>query len=249
MHILGFRVDEVTLEDAAQRMLAWAQSADSRGAGSTRIVVTVNPEILMAARRDPVLAEILAQAAMVVPDGIGVVLASRLAGRPVPERVPGVDLLMVLLERCAGLGLRPFLLGARPEIIERAVRKVKQKFPRLELAGWHDGYFRMDDPGPVRQVAASGAHLLFVGMGAERELRWLYENRHAINVPVAMGVGGSFDVISGAIPRAPLWMQRCHLEWFYRLVIEPRRWRRQLAIPQFVWAVLVEQLLRRPAGG
>lgn len=243
LHILGTRVDKVTMAAATDCIMSWAEQGwDGK---ETRIVVTLNPEIIMAARRDAKLARVLSEAALIVPDGIGVVLASRLLGQPLPERVPGVDLMQQLLAMGAQTGLRPFFLGARPEIIEAAAKQARSLYPGLSLAGWHHGYFPLDDPEPVKKVAASGADLLFVGMGADRELKWLYDHRRELKVPVAIGVGGSFDVLSGTVRRAPQWLQRLHLEWLYRLLSEPRRWRRQTALPLFVLAVLVENLKRR----
>lgn len=243
IRVLGRPIDVVTLDEATRRVLDLARQDRAGGApGETRVVVTANPEILVAARGDGVLARVLEEAALVVADGIGVVAAARLLGRPLPGRVPGVELLESLLAACAQHGLRPFLLGTRPEVIDAAARRALERYPGLQLAGWHHGYFPFDDPEPVRRVAASGADLLFTGMGAERELRWLHANRSRLNVPVAMGVGGSFDVLSGRVPRAPAWMRRLHLEWFYRLLREPRRWRRQLALPRFAALVLAERL-------
>lgn len=253
MRILGAPIDAVTMDQAEAVVLALAgrPGAASAGPGSeagspgaTRIVVTANPEILAAARVDAELAAVLEDAALVVADGIGVVAAARILGRPVPERVPGVELLERLLAACARLGLRPFFLGARPGVVDAAVDRAKQRFPGLEPAGWHHGYFALDDPAPVRAVAASGADLLFSGMGADRDLRWLARNRERLRVPVAMGVGGSFDVLAGRVRRAPAWVRRVHLEWLYRLLMEPRRWRRQLALPHFAMLVMAERLRR-----
>ena len=241
--MLGRPIDAVTLDEATHRILDLVREARAGGAaGETRLVVTANPEILVAARGDRVLAQVLEEAALVVADGIGVVAAARLLGRPLPGRVPGVELLESLLAACAQHGLRPYLLGTRPEIIEEAARRAQDRYPGLQLAGWHHGYFPFDDPEPVRRVAASGADLLFTGMGAQRELRWLHANRRRLNVLVGMGVGGSFDVLSGRVPRAPGWMRRVHLEWLYRLLRQPQRWRRQLALPRFAAMVLAERL-------
>lgn len=251
LYILGSRVDVVTAGDAAQRILAWIGEARERDElkQPVRIVVTVNPEILMSARKNPAMARVLKAAALVVPDGIGVVMAARLSGQSLPERVPGIDLMTMLLKECRQRGLRPFFLGAKPHVIEAAAQRAQAMFPGLELAGWRDGYFHLDDREPVEQVAASGADILFTGMGADRELQWLYDHRHELKVPVAMGVGGSFDVLSGTVKRAPQWMQRCHLEWLYRLITDPKRWRRQIALPMFAVTVVAEQAAKRLGKG
>ncbi|HEY8449963.1 MAG TPA: WecB/TagA/CpsF family glycosyltransferase [Bacillota bacterium] len=250
--MLGSPVDRITLAGAVNRILDLAESGrqgagEPGGHGWTRWIVTANPEILIAARRDATMARILEEAALVVPDGIGVVFAARWLGAPVPERVPGIELLEALLGAAAERGLRPYLLGARPEVIAEAARRIEQRFTGLRLAGWRDGYFALDDPRPVADVANSDADLLFVGMGAERELKWIYAHRQRLGVPVAIGVGGSFDVLSGRLRRAPVWMRRVHLEWLYRLLREPARWRRQLALPAFALAVATERW-RKGAG-
>ncbi|HEX6989419.1 MAG TPA: WecB/TagA/CpsF family glycosyltransferase [Bacillota bacterium] len=242
--MLGRPIDAVTMDQAVAAVLALARGAPGTAGAATRIVVTANPEILVASRSDPVLARVLEEAALVVADGIGVVAAARLLGSPVPERVPGVELLERLLAACAREGLRPFFLGARLEVVEAAAQRSAARYPGLVLAGWHHGYFDLADPEPVRVVAASRADVLFAGMGAARELRWLLANRERLRVPVAMGVGGSFDVLSGRVRRAPVWVRRTYLEWLYRLLMEPARWRRQLALPRFALSVLAERLRR-----
>ncbi|MFO7245918.1 MAG: WecB/TagA/CpsF family glycosyltransferase [Thermaerobacter sp.] len=250
VRILGAPVDAVSMDQAEALVLEMARAGGGRGPdgsgapGATHLVITANPEILAAARDDRELAGVLEEAALVVADGIGVVAAGRILGTPLPERVPGVELLERLLAACAREGLRPFFLGARPEVVEAAAAEARRRFPGLELAGWHHGYFPLDDPAPVEAAAASGAHILFSGMGAGRDLRWLYRNRRRLRVPVAVNVGGSFDVLSGRVRRAPRWMRRAHLEWLYRLLSDPGRWRRQLALPRFALLVLAERLRR-----
>jgi len=252
VRILDRPIDAVTMAQAEAAVLALARrefpagppgaAAPAGPATRTAIVVTANPEILAAARRDGELARTLEEAALVVADGIGVVAAARILGTPLPGRVPGIELLERLLAACAREGLRPFFLGARPDVVQEAAEQARRRFPGLELAGAHHGYFALEDPAPVRAVAASGADLLFAGMGADRDLRWLFRNRERLRVPVAMGVGGSFDVLSGRVRRAPGWVRRIHLEWLYRLLREPARWRRQLALPHFALLVLGQRL-------
>lgn len=206
-----------------------------------RLVVTANPEIIFQARQDKELEQVLQSADLVVADGIGVVWAAQRYGQPVPERVPGVELMTHLLAAAAQQGWRPFFLGTRPEVITQAVDKASTMYPDLQLAGYHHGYFGPQEEEEVlAKVEAARPDLLLAGMGAQRELKWLHQHRRQLPVKVAMGVGGSFDVLAGAVQRAPDWVQRIHLEWLYRLFKEPQRWRRQTVLPRFVLAVLNE---------
>jgi len=238
VQVLGQPVDRVAMDEAVAMISRWLEEGLPAG-GAARLVVTANPEIVYNARRDRELARVLAQAPLVVADGIGIVWAARRYGRPVPERVPGVDLMMALLERAAQRGWRPFFLGTRPQVVARAVQRAEQLFPGLAIAGYHHGYFHdKDEERVLAQIRQAAPDLVFAGMGARRELTWLHRHRQALGVPVAMGVGGSLDVLAGEVQRAPGWVQAVHLEWLYRLLKEPRRWRRQAVLPLFVLAVL-----------
>lgn len=249
VRVLGFPVDPLTLPEAVDAVTALLRRHPGPGAergGHTRLVVTVNPEILMAARRDGLLALVLESADLAVADGAGVVWASRLLGLPLPERVPGIELLEALLRVAAREGLRVYFLGARPEVVEAAAREAGRRYPGLPLVGWHHGYFgAAEEDAVLEAVRAVSPDLLFAGMGAERELKWLFRNRERLGARVAMGVGGSFDVLSGRLRRAPAWMRRWQLEWLFRLLQEPARWRRQLVLPRFAARVLMEAAARR----
>ncbi|MEX2356068.1 MAG: WecB/TagA/CpsF family glycosyltransferase [Thermaerobacterales bacterium] len=241
--VLGRRVDRVTMIEAVDLIQQWLSDD---GQAVQRLVITANPEILMGAGADPYLAAALDQADLVVADGIGVVWAAGQLGRPVPERVPGVELMGGILERAAAAGHRPYFLGTRPQIVAQAVRTARGRYRGLEVAGWHHGYFGVEEePAVLEKIRAAAPDLLFAGMGAARELKWLRLHQKELGVPVCMGVGGSLDVLGGAAARAPLWIRRLHLEWFYRLLRDPARWRRQLVLPRFVLAVLAERFRGR----
>lgn len=243
VEILGVAVDRVSMDEAVARIEALIAGFAAEGRegrkGLTRLVVTANPEILFAAWKDRELAGVLAGADLVVADGVGVVWAARRLGRPVPERVPGIDLMHRLLARSAARGYRVFFLGARPGVAARAAAAARERYPGLEVAGVHHGYFR---PGEAAAVAAAvGAarpDLLFTGMGAPRDQKWVWRHRESLGAAVAVGVGGSFDVLAGTARRAPRWMQHLGLEWLYRLLRQPSRWRRMRVLPRFAWAVL-----------
>lgn len=213
--ILGVAVDKLTLEEAVHRCLYFIQ------AGRPHLVVTPNAEIVYAAQTDRELAEILARADLVVPDGAGVVLASRLLGDPVPEKVAGVDLAHHLLAR-APTGTRVYLLGATPESVRAAAIRVTELYPQVTVAGYRDGFWPHFDPEEdqkvIAGVRAAAPHILFCGMGAPKQEKWLARYLNDLGVPLCMGIGGGIDVWSGKASRAPAWMIRLNLEWAYRIV-------------------------------
>ena len=161
-------------------------------------------------------------------DGMGIILALRLLGYFKGERVPGIDLMEGLMAGCAADGFRPYVLGARRDVLDRAIEAAQKRWPGLQFAGTRDGYFtREQEADVVAEIAQSGADCLFVAMPTPRKEQFLRRNAHLLNVPFVMGVGGSIDVLAGLVKRAPRWMQRSGLEWFYRIEQEPRRmfWR------------------------
>jgi len=242
VEIFGVPVDAVTQEEALAR--AEGLFAQARP-GAPALVLTPNPELIMQARRDPELLAAARTAALALPDGVGVVWAARRLGRPCPARVPGVEFMAALLGRAAALGRPVYFLGARPEVVTAAAGQARARFPGLRVVGVADGYFGPDaEAEVVCRVAASGAEVLFVGLGVPAQERFLHRHRGQFGaIRLAMAVGGSFDVLSGLTRRAPLPVRRAGLEWLWRLASQPRRWRRQLALPRFVLAVL------REAGG
>jgi N-acetylglucosaminyldiphosphoundecaprenol N-acetyl-beta-D-mannosaminyltransferase len=204
-------------------------------------VVTANPEVVMAARDSGRLREIL-QHAFVVPDGIGIIYAAKWTRQPLHERVTGIELMEALMEQANIHGWRVYLLGASPEVSQKAAQTLQQRYPQAQIVGHKDGYFsKQEEKEIAEEIARTKPHLLFVAMGAPRQDEFIYTCWKTLNVPLAMGVGGSFDVIAGHVKRAPIVWQKLHLEWLYRLLRQPSRWRRQLAIPRFVWAVLRER--------
>jgi len=233
--IFGVPIDRVTRAEALARAEVWAAAER----GPCRLVFTPNPEIIMAARREPSLRTILAAADLALADGVGVAWAAARGGRPVPERVPGIDFAGDVLAMAAGRDLPTYLLGTKSEIVARAADAARSKYPGLRVAGLHDGYFPMADaPAVADLVRKSGARVLLVGMGAPREQRFLWGQRERLGVGLALGVGGSLDVLGGAVRLAPAAVRRAGLEWLWRLLREPARLRRQMALPAFAWACL-----------
>lgn len=202
-------------------------------------VVTINPIMIMAALEQPEFMQIMKEAELVVPDGTGVVWAARYKGTPVAERVAGIDLLHKLMATGEQFGWRVYLLGASPEVNAEAATKLQQLYPGIQIVGNRHGYFTpKQDDEVVAHIAAAKPQLLFVASQLDRQEPWIYRYREQLNIPVMMGVGGSFDVITGHVKRAPLFFQKLHLEWFYRLLREPHRALRMLALPKFVIRVM-----------
>ncbi len=244
VEILGVGVDRVDAAEALARVQALIR------AGRPAQVVTANAELVMHARRDPELAEVVRQAALVVPDGIGLIWAAGLLGDPLPERVPGIELAERLVAESGSAGYSVYFLGAAPGVAEEAAARLRARYPDLQLAGVRHGYFRPEEePAVLEAIASARPGLLLVGLGMPRQEKWIARHLAQLGVPVAVGVGGSFDVWSGRVRRAPRWMQRLGLEWAYRLARQPRRALRMTALPRFAAAVLAERWWgrRRPA--
>lgn len=231
--ILGILLDRVDYEKASQRVMEFLETPGAK------IVVTPNAEIIMAAQKDERLKAAINGADLSLPDGIGVVLASKLLGCPLEERTTGFDLMMRLLKMAEERGYSVFLLGAKPGVAEEAARNIKKRFPGIKIAGTHHGYF--DEAGEEKVVGIineARPDLLFVAMGAPKQELFMARNRDKLNCRVAMGVGGSLDVLSGKVRRAPALMQKAGLEWLYRLLTQPSRFRRMGALPMFLVKVI-----------
>jgi N-acetylglucosaminyldiphosphoundecaprenol N-acetyl-beta-D-mannosaminyltransferase len=200
--------------------------------------VAINPEKVCMAQRDSELRELTRQAQLQICDGIGVAIAMRvLHGKKVP-RITGVQLFLSLVERAEREGWRVFLLGASQESNTGAAERLQKLHPDLEIVGCRDGYF--DEPkGVVEQINASQADLLFVALGSPKQERWITDNRTELAPAFCMGVGGSFDVVSGRAKRAPRVFRNTGTEWLYRLGAEPGRWRRQMVLPAFALRVVM----------
>jgi len=236
MRVLGVRVDCVDMEAALARIAGLIEAG-----GPCRLVATVNPEFVMHARRDPEFARILESAELAVIDGSGVLWAARRKGCEVAGKVAGIDLVTRLAELCAARGWQPFFLGAGPGVAEAAADRLAERFPGFRTAGCYAGEAGpAGDAEALARIQAARPHLLLVAYGHSRQERWIARNRELLPVPVAIGVGGAFDFASGRVRRAPEWMRRAHLEWLFRLALQPWRARRMAVLPGFALAVLRE---------
>jgi N-acetylglucosaminyldiphosphoundecaprenol N-acetyl-beta-D-mannosaminyltransferase len=206
--------------------------------------VAINVAKLVKARSDAELRRDICQSDIVGIDGMGILIAARLLGIAVPERVAGVDLMLALLGACAENGFRPYFLGARQEVLERAMAVARGRWSRLDFAGSRNGYFRPEDePGIVDAIKESGADCLFIAMPTPQKERFLHCYREALGVPFIMGVGGSFDVLAGKVERAPVMVQRAGFEWAYRIYQEPARMWWRYASTNVVFAGLLGRAL------
>ncbi|WP_071461318.1 WecB/TagA/CpsF family glycosyltransferase [Bacillus massilinigeriensis] len=227
VNVLGMEFDDIN----AYELLKALKSKINRK--KKTFVVTANPEIVMHARKDSEYRNIVSQADYVIADGTGVILGAKMLRTPLPERVAGFDLMVSLLQTGSKEGWSAYFLGAKPEVIEKTIETVKARYKGLEIAGYHDGYFH-DSRSIVKEIKEAQPDLIFVAIGFPRQEKWIYEHYNEFNKGLFIGVGGSFDVLAGAVKRAPEAWQKLHAEWLYRLIQEPSRWRRMLVLPQFV---------------
>jgi N-acetylglucosaminyldiphosphoundecaprenol N-acetyl-beta-D-mannosaminyltransferase len=239
LFILGCRLDPIDAEDATARILTLARE------GNGGHVVTLGTEMVVYAQRDARFRRIVNESALSLCDTVGLLAVARWRGAPLHHRVTGVELMEGLCAGAAATELTVYLLGGAEGVAGEAAGALKNRFPALRVAGTRTGFFEEADADRVAaEVAASGAKLLFVGMGSPRQEFWLSQHLHETGCGAGIGVGGSFDVIAGRMQRAPKLVRQLGLEWLYRLVKEPWRWRRQLALPRFVWLVVLDQLRR-----
>ncbi len=240
--VLGVGFDNVTMDEAVERAVSMMEEE------GPHLVVTPNPEMIQQAERDPEFAEILAQADLAIPDGVGVIYAAKLLGTPLKGRVPGVDLATRLMERMAQSGKRLYLLGAKPGVAEMAAVNLSAAHPGLVVCGTHDGYFQEDDPSVVEDIRKCRADVVFVCLGAFKQERWAAVHGKETGARLFLGLGGALDVFSGQVERAPVMWQKLGIEWLYRTIKEPFRIKRVAKLP----LVLVDALghrLRRGKGG
>lgn len=235
--IAGVNIDSITMSEAVERVKSFIEE------GGVHAIYTPNAEIMMDACKDPYLRNILNQADMLVADGAGVVLASRLLNRPVPEKVSGIDLVKKLFAMNAGRKIRYFLFGSKPGVAEEAGSNILKSYAGVEIAGCRNGYFSdAEEKEILEHINSSGADVLLVALGAPKQEKWIHKNKDKLNVKVCIGVGGSLDVLAGKARLAPEILRRSGFEWLYRLYKEPFRYKRMLKLPKFMLMVLAARL-------
>lgn len=231
--ILGVPVDRVSMDQAVTALKKFLAGSEPK------MVITADASGIIQAQDDPEYFEILQSADLVTPDSYGVVWAARRKGKPVAGRVSGVDLVDRLCRMSADKGYRVYLLGAAPGVAELAAERLRLRHPGCHIVGTRHGFFPADSDEVVAQeIADKKPDILLVAMGIPRQEKFIAATRDIIRAKVAMGVGGSLDVFSGRVRRAPRIVQRLRLEWLWRLILNPRKFSKVMFLPRFVWRVL-----------
>lgn len=229
--ILGIPFDNMTRKEFLKRLYERLNSQQKT------FLVTANPEIVMYARDNRDYYDLLMQADYIAPDGIGIVKASHKLGTPIKERVPGFELMLGLLEIADLEKKNVYFIGAKEETIELTIEKVREKWPNINIVGYHHGYFDHEDPGMIERVKNTSPDIIFVAFGFPRQEKWISAYLSQVSHGIAVGVGGSFDVLSGKTKRAPGFVQSFHIEWLYRLIKQPSRYKRMSVLPKFLQEV------------
>ncbi|MFI3173591.1 MAG: WecB/TagA/CpsF family glycosyltransferase [Bacillota bacterium] len=232
--ILDVPFDVVTMEEATIRACKFLKEDKSH------YICTPNPEIVMLAQKDTTLMQILQEADLVIPDGIGVVLASKVHGEHrLPERVAGYDLTQGIFMALQNTEESFYFFGGGDTVSKEAKEKMQAKYPHLKIVGVANGFFdEQREKEIIQEINDSEASVLLVGLGAPKQEKWIYDHLQVLNVRLAIGVGGSFDVMAERVKRAPVQFQKLGLEWLYRFLCQPTRWKRMLQLPLFVFTVL-----------
>ena len=234
VEILGVGFDNMTMDQAV------AEGVRLMGTEGAHYVVTPNPEIVEVCREDEEAMEAVKNADIVIADGIGVIYGAKILGTPLKEKIPGIEFAKRLVKEMASNGKKLFLLGAKPGVAEEAARRLCLEFPALKIAGTRDGYFK-DDESVVAQIRESGADVVFVCLGAPKQEKWMRKYGEATGAHLLLGLGGSLDVFSGTVKRAPVIYQKLGLEWFHRLMKNPSRAGRMMKLPLFLVHVVGER--------
>ncbi|MEF8728831.1 MAG: WecB/TagA/CpsF family glycosyltransferase [Accumulibacter sp.] len=237
IEMMGCQIDNLSMAETLQTIEGFIHS------GKPHQHVVVNVDKLVKASRDPELRRIINECALINVDGMPVVWASRLLGKGLKERVAGVDLFEALMKHSAEKGWRVFLLGAKEEVVSAVKTLYEKKYSGLTVAGYRNGYWKAEeDAGVVEQIKEANADLLFVAISSPKKEHFLGRYQAEMKIPFAMGVGGTFDVAVGKVKRAPVWMQKAGLEWFYRFLQEPRRMFKRYFVDDmaFFWLLLKE---------
>ena len=232
LEILGVGIDKVNSQQALEKIGEFIAS------GQPHQIVTANAEIIYQASKNEKMRNVINNAQMVTADGSGVVWASRQLGEPLEQRVTGIDLVNSICEQSAKDKWKIYILGSAPGVAATAAVNIRNKFPGCNIVGTHHGYFNAKEEKQIlAELEKLKPDVLFVALGAPKQEYWIADHLAELGIPVGMGIGGSMDVLSGNVKRAPKWMQKMSLEWLYRLLIQPTRFKRVLALPKFMLAV------------
>lgn len=237
--ILGVNFSLLDIDSSAAKIIKMTEEE------GFHYIFTPNSEMVMAAVKDENFKNILNSANLLTADGIGIVYASKILGTPIYKRASGYDISLKLMELLAGSGKTFYLFGASPMVAETAKEKLLIKFPGLSISGTHDGYFdKQEEKKIIEDINSKKPDVLFVCLGSPKQEKWIYENRDKLKTRVAMGLGGCLDVYAGNVKRAPDIFIKLGLEWFYRLIKEPKRFFRMLALPKFMIKVIIHKIFK-----
>lgn len=241
INFFGVNLDIITMQETLERISELIKNKESVQH------VVVNVAKLVYAQKDEQLKEIINACPLINVDGAGVILGAKFLGIDIPERVAGIDLMEKLIEYSAQNGYRPYFFGAKEEIVKSVVEIYKEKYPELQIAGYRNGYYsEEEEANVVEAIKNSDADILFVAMGSPKKEIFLSKYSKAMEVPFTMGVGGSFDVVAGKVKRAPMWMQKLHSEWLYRLIQEPRRmWKRYFVTNSIFLGMILKEFFKQ----
>ena len=234
-NVLNVNFHNITMDEA---VTAAFQSIEER---SGKYVVTPNPEMVMEAQANEALARALQDAFLVLPDGIGVIYGARILGTPMQEKIPGIDFAVNLIKKLSAVNGSIYLFGAKPGVAELAGINLKNKFPNIIVAGTADGYFE-DDQAIIEDINRTRPDLLLVCLGVPKQEIWMRENADKLDVGLMAGLGGSLDVFAGVVQRAPAAWQKFGLEWLYRLIKQPSRFKRMMRLPVFLMCVIKKRV-------
>ncbi len=226
--ILGVDIDNITLDGTAQRTKELIESSNK----SCKLIVAPNVEFIMRAQKDKEFYDILKTAELATPDSVGVIKGGKFQGKPFKERIPGQSYFRKVCETAEKEGWTIYLLGGKDDIPKLTKENVERLYPNIKIIGYHEGYFEQDSEEEViRQINELQPNVLFVATGAPRQEKWIYNHRNELKVDVAAGQGGTFDYEAGNIKRAPKWIQKLGIEWFWRLILQPSRIKRMSVLP------------------
>ena len=235
LKILGVEVDNITVDEAGEITKELIENSNK----SCELIVAPNVEFIMAAQKDKEFFDILKSAKLATPDSVGVEIAGKIQKKPLKQRIPGQAYFRKVLECGEKEGWTFYLLGGKGDTVNRAIENIKKIYPKVNIVGSHEGFFKEDsEEYVINEINKLQPNVLFVAMGAPRQEKWIYEHRNELKVDVAAGQGGTFDYEAGNIRRAPKWIQKIGMEWFWRLILQPSRIFRMMALPKYLIRII-----------
>lgn len=237
INIHNVLIHNITMQEAVEQVQKWVME------DTLRTVFTPNSEIIMQAQRDPELKSVLNSADLLVPDGAGVILASKILRAPLKQKVPGFDLARNLFKTFAGKNISFYILGGQPGVAEMAAVNIMAEYGKINIKGYDHGYFKPEEEKElIERINRTKPDILLVGLGAPKQEFWIYNNMYRLKCKVCIGVGGSIDVFSGKVSLTPEFIRRAGFEWLHRLIREPRRIKRMMDLPRFIILTIKKRL-------